>query len=409
MKRNAQPPNTRTSIGLPLATALASLAFFLIQPNETFGQSPNAPVLSITHQGEPQISVYGLQGAKYQLQFTPTLSPTNWQVLTNFTLETSPYTLVDPATPAPEMRLYRALLLETNSAADYSPTTLTSAEIFRFTSQSAGTTNTDILVLNSPTSGILLRQGSPAGEGAFLVTIAYDRLGPFLAQITVIRPPTPVFPMGQTNWYTLAFTGPAAGFFQSTDGSATSYVGEFGRDQSFVGQQIAPPQLNAGETYGLVTALAGISNLTTLAINSPTSGMLLSPSGVPTTTINLVNIEYSLLGPLSCQLQVVVPAGNGVPSPQTNLYYLVYTSTNSGTYQSLSGAAMYTLGQFVVDRSLVGQQLAPAQLGAGEMYNLLATNAAISNLTTLVIKLAHQWDVAVAVGRPSCRNQPRQP
>jgi len=385
MKMNVRRSSLKPSIGMTIATAVASLTFLLIYPRVTFGQNPYAPLLSITRQREPQISVYGLQGAKYQLQFTPTLTTTNWQVLTNFILGTSAYTMVDPAAPAAGIRMYRALLLETNSSANYAPMMLTPAEIFRFSSQSAGIIVTETLVFNSPTSGVLSRQGSSANDGLFLVTITYTRVGPFLAQMSVIRPPTPGLPMSQTNSYTLVFTAPGAGYFQVTDSSATSYVGEFARDQSFVGQQIAPAQLGAGEMYSLLTTNGAISNLTTLVINSPTSGMLMSLGFAPGGGINPVSIQYSLLGPLSCQLQVVIPAGSGFPSPQTNLYYLVYTSANSGSYESISGPAMFSVGQFVADRSLVGQQIAPTQLGAGERYSLLTASAGISNVTTLVI------------------------
>ncbi len=385
MKNNVRHLSTKPGIGMTVATAVASLMFLLIHPYVTFGQNPYAPWLSISREREPQISVYGLEGAKCQLQYTPTLSTTNWQVLTNFILGASAYTVVDPAAPAAGIRLYRALLLETNSSANYAPMMPAPAEIFRFTSQSAGIIVTETLVFNSPTNGVLSRQGSSANDGLFLVTITYTRVGPFLAQMSVIRPSTPGLPTSQTNSYTLVFTAPGAGYFQVTDGSATSYVGEFVRDQAFVGQQMAPAQLGAGEIYSLLTTNGAISNLTTLVINSPTSGMLMSLGFAPGGGINPVSIQYSLLGPLSCQLQVVIPAGSGFPSPQTNLYYLVYTSANSGSYESISGPAMYTVGQFVADRSLVGQQIALAQLGAGEMYSLLTTNAGISNVTTLVI------------------------
>ena len=110
--------------------------------------------------------------------------------------------------------MYRARLLETNASVSYAPTTLTSAEIFRFNAQGTPTAVNDTLVLNSPTTGVLLQQNNSPNSGIFPVTVIYTRLGPFLAQMSVIRPPSSGFPSSQTNFYTIVFTGPSAGFFQ---------------------------------------------------------------------------------------------------------------------------------------------------------------------------------------------------
>jgi hypothetical protein len=373
-------------MGAAFATALAALALLLLHPCASLGQNSNAPVLSITYQGQPHISVYGLHGTNYQVQYTPSLDPTNWQVLTNFILGTSPYTVVDGAAPA-GMRLYRGLLVATNAVADYAPTALTPAEIFRFSWQSGAMTLTDTLVVNSPTSGVSILQGSGPADNLSLVTVTYTRLGPFLAQIAEIIPPGGAFPMGYTNLYTLAFTSPGAGYFEVSSSTTPGMgeVGEFVRDRSFVGQQLAGAQLDAGEVYSLLTTNAAIPTLTTLVINSPTSGVLLLPGLPPAGGANPVNIEYSRLGPLSCRLQVVIPASVPFPMPQTNLYYLVYTSTNSGPCQAGSGMLIPSLGQFERDRSLIGQQRALLQLAAGEVYSLMVTNGGMTNLSTLVI------------------------
>jgi hypothetical protein len=367
-----------------IATAAAALALVLIHPWVSFGQNPDPPLLSITYQGQPQIAVYGLQGTNYQVQYTTNLSPADWQVLTNFMLGTSPYTVVDPAAPATGMRLYRALRQETGGGSSYAPTNLVPAEVFRFTWQSAEMTITDTLVLNSLTNGVLMRQGYGPADGMSLVEVAYHQVGPFLAEMAVIYPPSGAFPMGQTNLYTLAFTGPAAGYFELTEGSI-AYVGGFVLDPSFVGQQLAPSQPTPGEIYSLLTTNAGISNLTTLVINSPTSGVLRTQEPVPPGSMNLVSIEYTLLGPLSCQFEVVSQTNSAMPFPQTNLYLLVYAAANAGLCQSSSEPVIYRSGEFERDTSLLGQQLAPAQLTAGEIYSLLTTNAGISNLTMLVI------------------------
>lgn len=281
--------------------------------------------------------------------------------------------------------MYRARLLETNASVSYAPTTLTSAEIFRFNAQGTPTAVNDTLVLNSPTTGVLLQQNNSPNSGIFPVTVIYTRLGPFLAQMSVIRPPSSGFPSSQTNFYTIVFTGPSAGFFQVSDGVTQGIVGEFSRDQSFVGQQVAPVQLTGGEIYSLLTTNFGNSNLTTLVINSTNSGMLITQGNPSPASITPVSILYQLLGPLSSQLQVIIPASSGFPTPQTNLYYFLYSAANAGSYQSISDPAMSTLGTFARNSSLVGKQLASLQLAAGEIFSLLSTNAGITNLTTIII------------------------
>jgi hypothetical protein len=188
--------------------------------------------------------------------------------------------------------------------------------------------------------------------------------------------------------YYLIYTSPNSGPCQvSTTGPApVGGLGQFVRDSSFVGRQLALPQLSAGEVYTLLTTNIGISNVTTLVINSPTSGALVT-SGMPAGSgISLVSVLYSYLGPLSCQLQVIIPAGSGFPSPQTNLYCLVYTSTSSGPFQvSSSGAGLTSLGLFARDRALVGQQLAPTQLTVGEDYSMTFSNGPTAITDTLIV------------------------
>ena len=302
-----------------------------------------------------------MQGTNYQVQYSPRLAPPDWHVLTNFVLTTFPHTIADPTAPAAGLRLYRAMYVHTNAPASYAPAVLAPAAIFHFRWQSGPTILTDTLVLNSPTNGMLLRQGSLPDSGMFAAVVAYTRLGPFLAQIAVIRPPGDAFPTGQTNTYQLAFTGPGGGWVQITEGPGISYVGPFTTDQSLVGQQVAASQLAAGEIFSLLTTNIGITNLTTLVINSPTSGALVT-SGIGR-SINPVSIEYSCLGPLSCQLQVVIP---GVPTSQTNLYYLVYTSASWGWCKATTSVpGIFSLGEFGRDITLVGRQVASSQRNRG--------------------------------------------
>lgn len=164
--------NKRTYPGIVRAAFFASLVLCCMAPLGTSAQSSTPPFLSITPQKEPLISVHGQPNVKYQLQYTPSLVKSNWQVLTNFILRTSPYTVVDPGVPAVGTRIYRALLLESNPNANYTPTTLSSGEIFRFSSSSnTGMETTDTLVLNSATSGLLIPQGAAPIGGISQVTI----------------------------------------------------------------------------------------------------------------------------------------------------------------------------------------------------------------------------------------------
>ncbi len=231
---------------------------------------------------------------------------------------------------------------------------------------------------------LLSLSGAPV-VGINLVNLEYSLLGPLGCQLQVVIPAGDGVPSPQTNLYYLVYTSTNSGTYQSLSGAAMYSAGQFVLDRSLVGQQLATAQLGAGEMYSLLSTNAAISNLSSLVINSPTNGVLMSLSGAPVRAMSLVTMEYSRLGPLSCQLQVIIPAGGAMPSPQTNLYYLVYASTNSGNYQSLSGAAMYTVGQFVLDRSLAGQQAAPIQLTTGESYDLISSNAATVIREALIV------------------------
>ena len=363
----------KNNLGFTIASYFVFWVLSVISPTRIFCQGSNPPTLSITAHGEPHISVHGLSGATYQLEYASTLSTTNWQVLTNFILGASPYTVVDSNAPLAGLRMYRALLLQTNVGVSYAPESLTAAEIFKFTSQGGGAfAINDTLVLNSPTTGMLVQQNNAPNGGISPVSVVYARLGPFLAQMSVIRSLSG-FPTTQTNYYTIVFSGPSAGFFQVTDGVSPGTVGEFSRDQSFVGQQVAVSQLTGGENYSLLITNSGFTNVTTLIINSPVSGMLIISGNPPTGRIVPVTIEYQLLGPLVSQMQVVIPPSNGSPSFQTNSYYFVFATTNSGSYQSISGASTVNIGPLKRDRSLVGQQLASNQLTGGETYSMPAT------------------------------------
>ena len=59
----------------------------------------------------PGIQLIGAAGHNYTIQYTDSLSPTNWQSLSNFTLTTSTSTSFDPGTSVTKQRYYRGLLV----------------------------------------------------------------------------------------------------------------------------------------------------------------------------------------------------------------------------------------------------------------------------------------------------------
>ena len=59
----------------------------------------------------PGIQLTGAAGHNYTIQYTDSLSPTNWQSLSNFTLTTTTSTSFDPGTSATKQRYYRGLLV----------------------------------------------------------------------------------------------------------------------------------------------------------------------------------------------------------------------------------------------------------------------------------------------------------
>jgi len=57
----------------------------------------------------PGISIVGVVGANYLLEYADALQPTNWVALTNLTLSFSPYLFVDTSVPNGQSRFYRAI------------------------------------------------------------------------------------------------------------------------------------------------------------------------------------------------------------------------------------------------------------------------------------------------------------
>ncbi len=355
-------------------------------PPVAFGQNSNAPVLTITATPAPRISILGSQGLDYQLQYTSNLSTAAWQALSNFTMGAGSFVVTDHGAVSNQMRLYRALLLSTNAAISYAPEALNAAELFQFSYLPPGmSATTETLALNSSSAGLFLRPELPLSGRTPLVSISYNRLGAFLAQLVIVHPASESFPSSQTNYYTMVFTSPTTGFFQVSDGVMPGQSGQFTRNQSFVGQQIAPLALLAGQTYSLTAS--NISSVTTnLVINSPSTGMFVALGFGPSGAITPVELRYELLGPLAAQLEVIHTIADGQPVPRTNVYWLAYLSATDGASRISGGMGNPVFGSFSRTDNLVGQQIAPQQLGAGEIIHLAnASGFLTTNKTSLVL------------------------
>jgi len=72
------------------------------------------PLLSFNAKAFMQINISGLAGASYRIEFLTNLvsnPPNNWQILTSFSLPTSPFVVTDTQAANVSQRFYRAVLL----------------------------------------------------------------------------------------------------------------------------------------------------------------------------------------------------------------------------------------------------------------------------------------------------------
>jgi hypothetical protein len=344
----------------------------------------NAPVLTIVGGTEPQISVQGAPGLNYQLQYASNLNAAVWHALTNFTMGSGPFGFADHAAVSNQVRLYRALLLDTNATVSYAPELINAGEIFRFTFSPSGFPTeliSETLVLNSSTNALLLRQVMEPGISP-PVEMLYQRVSAFAAQLTVIQPRSG-FPTSLTNYYTLYFTGTNTGFYQASDGMIFQKTGQFTLNQSLIGQQLAPPNITAGQVILLTTTNVPAVKL---VVDSVNAGVLVQPRffGIGG-LITSVDLRYQGLGPLAGQLEVVIL--EGASFPQTNTYWLVYQSVNSGTvtYQVSSPFPSSGHGSFSREDNFVGHQVAPLQLEAGEIYDLTNLKLVLNSSSNAMI------------------------
>ena len=204
------------------------------------------------------------------------------------------------------------------------------------------------LVVNSTNSGMLI-SSDPPPAGIRPVSIEYQLLGPLVSQLQVVIPPSNGILSGRTNFYYFVFTTTNSGSYHSISSPSAVNIGPFMRDQSLLGQQVAPIQLTAGESYRL-TSSNGFSVLVEASvINSTSSGILVvEGSGLNAGIYPNVALQYLALGALSGQIQVVIPpTPPAILTPQTNKYLLVFTSNNTGQCQRETPPSMATIGSFL--------------------------------------------------------------
>jgi hypothetical protein len=104
--------NTRRQLVLNLNGGDAAL--FKFNTGAPFvGVTPLPAGLSVQIQaGNPAISIRGALGARYQLEAASSLPATNWLVLTNLLLPSSPYVFLDETSSSHRDRFYRALAVQ---------------------------------------------------------------------------------------------------------------------------------------------------------------------------------------------------------------------------------------------------------------------------------------------------------
>ena len=75
--------------------------------DQTLGAEVPVTVIGLV----PGIQLTGAPGHNYTIQYTDSLSPTNWQSLSNFTLTTTTATSFDPGTSVTKRRFYQGLMV----------------------------------------------------------------------------------------------------------------------------------------------------------------------------------------------------------------------------------------------------------------------------------------------------------
>jgi len=89
-------------------TIKRSYRAFAFLSNQSLGDEVPATVIGLV----PGIQLTGAPGHNYTIQYTDSLSPTNWQSLLDLTLTTTTATAFDPGSSAAAQRFYRGMLVQ---------------------------------------------------------------------------------------------------------------------------------------------------------------------------------------------------------------------------------------------------------------------------------------------------------
>ena len=347
-------------------------------------QSTNAPVLSLAPGASPALTVTGIPGASYQVQFASQLAASNqWTALTNILLSNSAYLLHDPAAASNAARFYRALLLSSpsNIFNGYAPSQIFPGEVYQFiTPNSFGvTTTTQAHFISSATNGIWMGAPPPLSAGAYSVSLNFTQLSDLTIQLDITFPATSTNSPPNTNSYVLAFTGTNAGVFVGPLGSPQSGIGNFSRITNLIGTTVVP-QLAAGEVWNLSASnTLGQSSTATLVMDSPTSGWWVAGGSISPATA-----QFAPQGPLGGNLVVVGPSS----FPVTNTFVVEFDATNSGLFLgALPGLGSAVVGTFTHDTTMVGKTIAPPQLVEGETYQLSLPNGFVPSPGPVMIAM----------------------
>jgi hypothetical protein len=261
---------------------------------------------------------------------------------------------------------------------------------------------TETIAMESPGAGWVAVETNPPTGGLFPDNVQYTQLGPFSGNMVITAALNPPSTNLATNTWTLVFTTTNSGFVQNMVGTPTSgSLGAFVRNATSIGQTLAPQQLTAGDTYQLTTTSEQSAPGQSLAVNSPTNGLWLTVQSSPQLTLTTVDttLQYSQIGPLSGAVTAVYATS---PAPTTNTCTLLFTGTNSGLFEGTDspGSPTLAVGTFSRDTTLENQSLAPAQLTAGETYQLLITNGPTVSAQTLILNSSTSGLLIVPASSP---------
>jgi hypothetical protein len=268
------------------------------------------------------------------------------------------------------------------------PAGLQAGEFYRLQITNDWSSNSITLPAHSSTSGAMIESGGATpGQSMSDVAMQYRPLGPLAGLLEVSWEMDAEHPMPGTNSCILLFTSTNTGGFEWNDNMGTGSLGTFERDPSLVGQVLAVPELQAGESYWFELESAGITNREWIMASSPVAGLYVREGESWNRSVSEVELHYVQTSPFSARLEMVFPTNSAYLTPRTNFYWLVYSQTNHGMCRSTDSMAMSGLGSF--ERIDTPDQTATSpQLRAGEIYAFEVDAGGMKNRSRIVVNSA---------------------